>query len=272
MRSLCVLLLTVLLVGCTPSAQRTLDVGGRGLSVEVQGRGTPTVVFESGGGNDGSVWAEIAPEVRRRHGVRTVVYDRAGLGRSDPAPQPYSIGDDAAALRTLLDRLDVRGDVVLVAHSYGGYIATLVADADPRIAGLVLVDAAIPGALDAAGVDRILAKYRPQYDTLRQVAPILAERMIPMMEAYPATVERVNAVALPKTLPIVDITAEHPLGDTPEEQDAERRAHAAFVAVSPAREAMLAEGSGHKVMQDRPDVVLDAVARMIARLRAEPGQ
>lgn len=245
-----------------------IDVGGHSLAMQIEGKGAPTVVFESGGGNDGSVWASIAPEVRRRNGVRTVVYDRAGLGESDPVPLPYGVENDAASLVTALDRAKVLGDVVLVAHSYGGYIATLVAASDPRIAGLVLLDAGIPGDLDDAGVERTLAKYRPQYDTLRQVAPGLARRMIPMMEAYPATIERVNRVSLSETLPIIDIVAAEAWRDTPEEEALSRRAHAAFVAVSPAREAVLAEGSGHKVMVDRPDLVLDAITRMIARIRS----
>jgi pimeloyl-ACP methyl ester carboxylesterase len=40
------------------------------------------------------------------------------------------------------------------------------------------------------------------------------------------------------------------------------------VAASPAREAVVATGSGHHVMRDRPDVVLEAIARMIERVTA----
>jgi pimeloyl-ACP methyl ester carboxylesterase len=47
-----------------------------------------------------------------------------------------------------------------------------------------------------------------------------------------------------------------------------RRVHADFVAAAPeARELVLARGSGHYVMRDRPEVVLDAVARMVERVR-----
>ena len=237
------------------------------LSVTVEGEGSPTVVFESGGGNDGSVWADIAPEVRRRADVRTVVYDRAGLGGSGPVPLPYSIDNDAAALGAVLDRAGVDGPVVLVAHSYGGYIASLAAERDPRVAGLVLLDASLPGEPDDATVDRILARYRPLYGRLREEAPDLAPRMISMMEAYPATVDRLRRVVLPASLPVIDVVAEDPWGDTPEEKEASRRSHAAFVAGSPAREAVLAEGSGHQVMVDRPDLVVEAVARMVDRVR-----
>jgi pimeloyl-ACP methyl ester carboxylesterase len=66
---------------------------------------------------------------------------RAGLGRSAPSPPPYRIDDEADALRRELDRHGIEAPIVLVAHSYGGFVATLVAAFDRRVAGVVLVDA-----------------------------------------------------------------------------------------------------------------------------------
>lgn len=251
-----------------PPEPQMVEVGGYRIALYIEGSSDITVVFESGGGDDSSVWADIAAEVRQRSGVRTLLYDRAGLGQSDPVPLPYRIDNDAAALQKALDEVGVSGDVVLVAHSYGGFIASLLAESDSRIAGLVLLDALLPGDLDDATVARILATYRPQYDGLREAAPDLAPRMIPMIEAYPATVERTRRVSLSETLPIIDVMAENTWGETVAERDARRRAHAAFVAASPAREAVFAEGSGHNVMQDRPDVVIDAVTSMVERVRS----
>ena len=49
------------------------------LWVSIRGTGSPTVVFEAGGGEDSSVWTELEAEVRNRYAVRTMLYDRAGL-------------------------------------------------------------------------------------------------------------------------------------------------------------------------------------------------
>jgi pimeloyl-ACP methyl ester carboxylesterase len=236
----------------------------------VAGTGSPTVVFEAGGGDDSSVWAEVEPAVREANGVRTFVYDRAGLGRSEPpAPGGYRIDDEAAALACALDERGVTGPIVLVAHSYGGFVATLVAATDPRVAGAVLVDANLAAFFDEAEVERLLALYTPQFPALEEQAPELARVMIPLMRAYPDTARRLRAVDYPASLPTIDIVAEQSWGATPEQNDAMRRVHADFVAAAPeTREAVLAEGSGHYVMRDRPDVVLDAIARMVARVRA----
>jgi pimeloyl-ACP methyl ester carboxylesterase len=235
---------------------------------EVRGDGSPTVVFEAGGGEDSSVWGGLEAEVRGREGVRTFVYDRAGLGRSAPTPPPYRIDDEADALREKLDRHGVAAPVVLVAHSYGGFVATLVAAADERIAGVVLVDTNLASYFDGQRLEQLLATYRPQYPELERAAPELARVMIPLMEAYPATVERLRGVDIPHEIPTIDISAERTWVDAPEDVEAFRQAHRDFVAASPEREAVFARDSGHHVMHDRPDVVLEAITRVVAKVRS----
>jgi hypothetical protein len=66
-----------------------------------------------------------------------------------------------------------------------GFVATIVAATDPRIVGVVLVDANLAGFFDDAQTKRLLATYRPQFPALEQAAPELARVMIPVIEALP---------------------------------------------------------------------------------------
>jgi pimeloyl-ACP methyl ester carboxylesterase len=234
----------------------------------VRGEGSPTVVFEAGGGEDSSVWDDLAFAVRERDAVRTMLYDRAGLGHSPASARPYRIDCEAEALQRELDRHGITAPVVLVAHSYGGFVATIVAATDRRIAGVVLVDANLAGFFDDAQLDRLLARYRPQFPALEQAAPELARVMIPVINAYPATVARLREVDIPFATPTIDIVAERTWVERPEEVEAIRKAHRDFVAASPHRRGVFAEGSGHHVMRDRPEVVLDAVGEVVAAVRA----
>lgn len=93
--------------------------------------------------------------------------------------------------------------------------------------------------------------------------------MIPIMEAYPATAARLTAVEIHAAIPVVDIVAQRTWVDTPEEVEAIQQAHREFVAASPQRTAVFAEGSGHHVMRDRPEVVLDAIGKVVAAVREE---
>ncbi|HTD28497.1 MAG TPA: hypothetical protein VK660_03825, partial [Xanthomonadaceae bacterium] len=120
-----------------------------------------------------------------------------------------------------------------------------------------------PGFFTEAEVAAILAQYRPQYDELRKQAPALAATLIPIIEAYPATATRLRATHIPERLPIIDIVAEHSWANTPESATAMRSAHAAFVAQSHFRESVFAAGSGHHVMHDKTEIVVDAITRMI---------
>jgi len=246
-----------------------IDIGGRTLWAELAGAGEVTVVFATGNGADSTVWTGIAAQVRAT-GARTFLYDRAGTGRSAPDPRPYAIDNEAEALRLLLARCGVGGPVVLTAHSYGGFISQLLAASGRRqdafwIAGLILVDANIPDFFTAAEVEAILARYRPQYDALRKQAPALATTIIPILEAYPATAARMRRVRLPARLPVIDIYAEHSWAETETSAAAMRQAHIAFAAAGRRRESVYAAGSSHQVMLDRPDLVLAAIARAVAR-------
>jgi pimeloyl-ACP methyl ester carboxylesterase len=248
---------------------RKVDVGGYALWMQSRGDGTPTVVFESGGGEDSSEWSNIEPVIRERAKVRTVVYDRAGLGKSDPNPRPYRIEDEGTALRRALDQCDIHGPILLVAHSYGGFISEILASKDKRVKGLVLVDANIPSFFDDKEAAVISARYTPLAEDLIKEKPDLGRNLFRQDQAYPATARHMRDVHVPLNLPVIDITAEHTWVDAPDELAAMRRAHSEFVAASPNRVAIFAEGSGHYISRDRPDIVIDAVLRLISEIKGQ---
>jgi pimeloyl-ACP methyl ester carboxylesterase len=267
-------MLSIAMFGCSNafadcSGGRKVDVGGYALWMRSQGEGAPTVVFESGGGDDSSVWSNIEPVIRERAEVRTIVYDRAGLGKSDPNPRPYSIEEEATALRRGLDGCDINGPIILVAHSYGGFISEIVASADQRVKGLVLLDANLPSFPDDKEAAVISARYTPLAEDLLKEKPELGRNLLRQDRAYPATARHMSDVHVPFNLPVIDITAEHTWVDAPDEVAAMRRAHAEFVAASPSREGIFAKGSGHYVFKDQPNVVTDAILRMVSKVREQ---
>jgi hypothetical protein len=73
--------------GAKGKLDRVVEIeGGRGLYVKCTGSGSPTVVMEAGDENDSSPYLNVDWEVAQK--TRTCIYDRAGLGISDPAPAP----------------------------------------------------------------------------------------------------------------------------------------------------------------------------------------
>ena len=236
--------------------------------MDEEGKGNITVVFESGFGNDSSVWSQITPKIQAA-GVQTFVYDRAGMGKSTiNTSTPYSIDNDVQILRSALAHCHIEGPIVMVGHSYGGAISLLAASEDPDIAGLVLIEAVVPNVWTPTEVENNLKMMRTQYDEVREKAPDLAKVAIPWAEATPDTAKKVNALRVSDVLPIIDIEAEKGQ-NTPESTQTWREAHKQFTSGNPHREFVMAMGSSHKVMADQPDLVVNSILKMIETVRGK---
>lgn len=122
------------------AGDRLIRVGDHRLNIRCFGSGSPAVVLEPGLGEPSSdMAARIAPRVART--TRVCVYDRAGHGRSDAAPN----ADAARDLHELLRRAHVRGPFVLAGHSLGGMFVLSYADRYPaEVAGVALIDSMHP--------------------------------------------------------------------------------------------------------------------------------
>ncbi len=103
------------------------------------GTGPVSVVFESGLAASSLNWRPVQEQVARF--ARTCAYDRAGYGWSDRARGSRTARASAADLGRALGVAGAPPPYVLVAHSFGAYVATLFATEHPGdVAGLVLVN------------------------------------------------------------------------------------------------------------------------------------
>lgn len=120
-----------------------LPVKGYHLAYRCQGHGNPTVLLESPGAvSAAEAYRSIATALAPSH--RTCVFERLGLGRSDPLPPGHvqAVSDRSDEVDALV-HLEARGSpVVLVGYSLGGMVVRHYAATRPhRVAGLLLVDA-----------------------------------------------------------------------------------------------------------------------------------
>jgi pimeloyl-ACP methyl ester carboxylesterase len=118
---------------------RLVNIGGRRMNIYCLGRGSPTVIFEAGLGDQIRTWAMVQPAIAKI--TRTCSYDRAGLGFSDPSGRPGTAANAVDDLHRLLMAASIAPPYVLVGHSLGGMYVQLFADRYlSEVAGMVLVD------------------------------------------------------------------------------------------------------------------------------------
>src|ERR1700675_964882 len=84
-----------------PPPGRMLDVGGRRLHVYETGQGSPTVLLEAGIAATSLSWRRVQTEIAKF--ARVASYDRAGLGWSDAASTPLTLGRLVDDLHALLE-------------------------------------------------------------------------------------------------------------------------------------------------------------------------
>lgn len=143
-----------------------IDIGGRRFRVVRQGPRTesardraPTVLFEAGSFGTSADWAVVQGALGER--MRSIAYDRAGLGFSDPGPKPRDSRAISGDLQKLLWAAGEAGPFVLVGHSMAGvHLYSFALRYPDQVAGLVLADATPPDALADPHVIRVVKAYR----------------------------------------------------------------------------------------------------------------
>jgi pimeloyl-ACP methyl ester carboxylesterase len=123
----------------TPEPGHLVNAGGRQFQMNCAGKGSPTVILESGLGDTLAEWQPAQDQIAKF--TRVCSYDRAGYGESDAGPLPRTSGQISAELHGLLESAGEHAPFVLVGHSFGGYNARVFNGQYPNeVAGLVLVD------------------------------------------------------------------------------------------------------------------------------------
>jgi pimeloyl-ACP methyl ester carboxylesterase len=126
-----------------PRIGQPVDVGGRALNLYCSDQGTPAVILETGGNSPGYEW--LLQQSKIAEFTRACLYDRAGVGWSDPPSSPRTSVSVVSDLHEALHRSGVLPPYVLAGGSVGGeYVHIYAAHYPADVAGLVLIDSSVP--------------------------------------------------------------------------------------------------------------------------------
>lgn len=225
-------------------------VDGQAYHVEVSGTSGPSIVFEAGLGTDSTTWKSIAGPVGTF--ARVVLYDRAGLGRSAPVARtnaPITAAEAVKSLHAVLAAADIRPPYLLVGHSLGGLYLQMFARTYPtEVSGIVLVDSA---AADAPAELKTLARLEPGTVAYREEQGMAdSNRQVTASGSFPA---------VPLTVIAATDHGTHFRRWEPTLMWLQQQ----LATLSPQGSLVVAEGCGDDVQTDCPDIVVEAIRRMV---------
>jgi len=171
----------------------------RRLNLLIAGEGAPTVIFAPGGGATTLEWGPVQHRISTK--TRTVAYDNAGFGFSDPGPLPRTASAIVNDLRVALRAKDIAPPYVLVGWSMGGLIMRLFAFRYPQeVVGMVMVDTSteyMARRYETAVGDRRFVEARRKQRARSRRAMIRGEQLARTGVVLPGTPEYNEMVGAP---------------------------------------------------------------------------
>ncbi len=248
-----------------------IQVGKYRLNFKVIEGGSLTVLLEAGGGLDAREWNRLAPELARKTGATIVSYDRAGFGKSDLPETPHDMREEVGWLWQGLRKLDLDKDLILVGHSFGGWMIRLFASEHPEVVrGMVFVDPFTNEIVDLLGMEYLdnhpLAGKIP-FDTSQPDKLTKFQRAVVRMSGggLAPKMEIMSKTTLPSDIPVVVLTCGKPFLPKTEDQQAWRLSHEQLTASIKGATLVVAEKSDHMIPGRQPDLVIEAVMEVIKK-------
>ncbi|HSL97161.1 MAG TPA: alpha/beta hydrolase [Candidatus Deferrimicrobiaceae bacterium] len=246
---------------------RLVEVDGREIYLDCRGpltpapAGQPMVLLEAGFGAGAASWGHVLDGVAEF--TRVCAWDRPGLGRSEPRGRHTP----AEALDDLWRALAAAGEgapLVIVAHSFGGVYARILAAEHPdEIGGLLLIDAYYPD-IGIEDDPALPVDFRERFRrSLEETAQMLSagEDL-----DWTATLEELRA-ATPFTGPAILLSIEprlRPFDADPEVNDVIVAAFkASLAAMLPGGRIEVVPKAGHFIQYDQPDLVIARVRGLL---------
>jgi pimeloyl-ACP methyl ester carboxylesterase len=248
----------------TDAASEPLDKvvkvdGDRGLYVRCTGSGSPTVVMEGGDLDTSDSYAFAEKEIAAK--TRTCVYDRAGLGSSDPPPGPRGYKELVGDLEALIAAAPIPGPYVLVGTSGGGYITSGYAVAHPdEVAGMVFVEVPAPFKNPPAEIVEETDPNHPENIEKRDYLQVEKDAWAARKGIGDIPIKVISNRYSDEEI------AESPF---PSEQQGMRdnvKAQKGWLVLSPSAEQVVVT-TGHAVEEADPQLVIDAILRVVSLSR-----
>jgi pimeloyl-ACP methyl ester carboxylesterase len=255
------MLSTIVMAACASlGSDQKISAASGEYAYKLEGRGFPSVVFQSGLGDSADVWSKVQASVSAF--TAAIAYDRLGYGGSSSprnARDPCTI---ATEQREMLTALGVQRPYILVGHSFGGLYQYAYAKLYPEdVAALILVDATHPD----------------HWKRMQEDAPATAAAIKGMGIFFSAAMKREfadQATCLermdkqPLRIPVrLLVRSNFALSERGEFENMVLKLQKEWQTLIGAKQIEKVEGSGHYIQKDQTQAVVRAIHETVQQLK-----
>ncbi len=224
-------------------------------------KGTPTVIFESGLGDDNGVWKLVQQEISKT--TITFSYDRALLRNSAIGDLSRTSLEQVHELHTLLNKAKVKAPYIIVAHSIGGYNARLFAGTYPKeLAGIIFIDCSHENQFE----DRVNRSSAEEIEMVRKQL-IGEEQTFYKLLRSAKQVKEIRKKDALRNIPIIVLTADHKGEESAAiSEETWLNYQNDIVTLSDYSKHIMVKDCCHYIQKDKPQIVIDAINEIVDRM------
>jgi len=213
----------------------------------------PTVIMDAGYGDFSKAWNSVIGDLARLSNV--LIYDRAGLGKSESSSSPRTSREMVRELKELLTEAKIKPPYILVGHSFGGVNMRMFAtEYQNEVCGLVLVDSTHEDYRE-----RFLPTMPQDFQRVYNKQFVYEGNYDEFMESL----KQLKETRLKLNVPLIVLSAGKKAHYSKESQELWNEMQREILEISSDGELVIAENSAHYIQNDEPELVVSSIKKLI---------
>jgi pimeloyl-ACP methyl ester carboxylesterase len=215
--------------------------------------GKPTVIMDAGYGDFSKAWDSLIGDISKLSNV--LIYDRAGLGKSETSSNPRTSREMVKELKELLIEAKIKPPYILVGHSFGGVNMRMFAtEYQNEVCGLVLVDST---------PEDYREKFLPTMSQDFQKAYNKQFVYEGNYDEFMESLKQLKETRLKLNIPLIVLSAGKKAHYSKKSQELWNEMQREILEISSDAELVIVENSAHYIQNDEPEVVVNAIKKLI---------
>ena len=215
--------------------------------------GKPTVIMDAGYGDFSKAWDSLIGDISTLSNI--LIYDRAGLGKSEKSSNPRTSCEMIKELKELINEAKIKPPYILVGHSFGGVNMRMFAtEYQNEVCGLVLVDSTPEDYRE-----RFLPTMSQDFQQAYNKQFVNEGNYDEFMESL----KQLKETRLKLNIPLIVLSAGKKAQYSKESQELWNEMQREILDISSNGELVIAENSAHYIQNDEPEIVVRAIQKLI---------